>query len=153
MPLQLNDALNPGSGFGSFAFPNPVISMDDFIGAFRTKDTQKLVRTDLLEAIYLSIKRESISQAVPRSQSHTLRNVIMTPARLPTRLTHNEWSENIFISIPKPDPRFTVKLHGESLIFDPPILDFSSSTEESFRVMGTSLGPHSMLMSRTGPNA
>ncbi len=150
---QLNDAVNPGSGFGSFAFANPAISIDDFVGAFRTKDIEASVPTDLLEAIYMSIKRESLAQSLASSDARLLRQVIMTPARLPTRLTLGQWSERIFVSIPKPDARFEVRLHGEGLAFDPPYLDFTSSTEESFRVMGTTLGARSFLMSRVGTNA
>jgi hypothetical protein len=150
---QLNDAVNSGSGFGSFAFPNPAISIDDFVGAFRTKDIKGSVPTNLLEAIYTSVKRESLAQSLSTSEAASLREVIVTPGRLPTRLTLNQWSERIYISIPKPDSRFAIRLHGEGLAFDPPYLDFTSSTEETFRVMGTSLGARSLLMSRLGSNA
>ncbi len=151
--LQLNDALNPNTGFGYFAFANQSISMDDFVMAFRAKDVQSLVPRALLEAVYASIRKEKLVQAVKTTETETLREVLITPIRLPTRLTLNTWSERIYISIPHADARFGVKLHGEGLLFDPPYLDFIDSTEESFRVMGSTLGAKSMLFSRTGTNA
>ncbi len=121
------------------------------MGAFRTKDAKVSVPTDLLEAIYAAVKRDGLAQSLPRSQAAGLREVISS--RMPTRLTHNRWSEPTFVSIPRPDSRFGVKLHGEGLIFDPPHLEFTNSTEESFRVMGTSLGTRSLLFTRVGANA
>lgn len=47
----LQDALNPTSSFGTFAFVNQAISADDFIAAFRSHDPRRLVGDDLLEAL------------------------------------------------------------------------------------------------------
>lgn len=151
--MQLNDALNPNTGFGYFGFANQVISVDDFCAAFGGKDTKRLVPRNVLEYLYMSIRRDKLVQAVRTEETGALREVLITPTKLPTRLTHNTWSERVYISIPQADARFGIKLHGEGLTFDPPYLDFTNSTEESFRIMGTAMGTKSMLFSRVGANA
>lgn len=147
--MQLNDSVHPEVSFG-FAFPNPTITADDFAAAFRSKDSAYLVPKEMLEAIYQSIRKERLVQSLTEGE---LREVILTPSRLPTRLTVDTWSKKIYISIPKPDAGLRIKLQGEGLVCEPSLLDFSNSAEESFRVMGTGLGPRSLLFSRMGTNA
>jgi hypothetical protein len=72
---------------------------------------------------------------------------------LPSRLTYKAQSEPIVFRLPQQDPHFTIELYGQDLIFDPPILQFSRSSEASFRVTGASLGLKTMTMCRSGPNA
>jgi serine/arginine repetitive matrix protein 2 len=51
------------------------------------------------------------------------------------------------------DPSLTIRLHGNELIFDPPYLVFTHSTEASFRITGTALGFKTVSFSRSGPSA
>lgn len=148
--IQLNDAL-----FGTFGFalPNHAITKDIFISAFRSKDPHVLVPDELLAAIYSSIRRNRLVQALATHEAHQAKEVTVTPNRLPPKLTYNVWSDRVYISIPNPDPSFKIKLHGEGLEFDPPLLDFSNSMEESFRVRGLTLGTKSVLFDRVGGNA
>lgn len=148
--LELNDMLY--STFG-FAFPNHAISRDMFVTAFESKDPQGLVPAELLEDIYTSIRGSKLVQGLASHEAHLARELTQTPARLPSKLTYNEWSESFHMSIPKPDPQFKVKLVGTGLELDPPVLDFSRSNDVSFRVRGTKLGTQTMLFDRVGANA
>ena len=148
--MQLNDALY---GTFGFALPNHAITQDIFISAFNSKDTHHSVPDSLLADIYTSIRQAKLAEALAAEDSGLLREALVTPARLPSRLTYNTWSDPIYISIPKADPVFKIKLHGDGLEFDPPVLDFSISTEEAFRVRGVGLGAKSILFERQGVNA
>jgi hypothetical protein len=148
--LELNDMLY--STFG-FAFPNHAVSRDTFVTAFESKDPLGLVPTELLEDIYTSIRGGKLIQGLASHEAHLVRELVQTPARLPSRLTYREWSESFQLSIPKPDPHFQIKLVGTGLELDPPVLDFSRSKDVSFRVRGTRLGAQTMLFERFGANA
>ncbi|WVQ80725.1 hypothetical protein IAT38_002830 [Cryptococcus sp. DSM 104549] len=148
--IQFNDMLY--STFG-FALPNHAITRETFISAFRSKDPQGLVPDELLRDVYTSIRGQRLVQALSAVEAPLAREVVVTPARIPPKLTYNVWSERIYVSIPTADPLFKIKLHGEGLEFDPPMLDFTTSAEESFRVRGTSLGTKSLLFERQGSNA
>jgi hypothetical protein len=148
--VQLNDALY---GTFGFALPNHAITQDVFISAFRSRDQDRFVPDRLLADIYSSIRTNSLVQALATHERGMARQVVVSPARLAPKLTYDTWSERIYVSIPSPDPSFKIRLHGQGLVFDPPILDFSGSSEESFRVKGTSLGNKILLFDRLGANA
>lgn len=148
--LELNDMLY--STFG-FAFPNHAISRDAYVNGYYAKDPDGLVPDDLLDEIYVSIRYAKLVQGLAPSEAHLARDITVTPSRLPSRITYNEWSERIVVAIPRPDPAFKVEFVGEGLQFDPPFLDFTDSHEVSFRTRGVSLGPKTMLFHRTGNNA
>ncbi|CAK9785052.1 hypothetical protein CC85DRAFT_262974 [Cutaneotrichosporon oleaginosum] len=148
--LELNDMLY--STFG-FAFPNHAVSRDTFVHAFESKDPHGLVPAELLADIYDSIRGGKLVQALSSHEGHLVRELVQTPARLPSKLTCREWSQSFQISIPKPDPHFQVKLVGTGLELDPPVLDFSRSKDASFKVRGTRLGPQTLLLERLGASA
>lgn len=148
--VQLNDALY---GTFGFALPNHAITQDVFISAFRSRDQDRLVPDRLLADIYSSVRTNSLVQALATHERGLARQVVVSPARLPPKLTYDTWSERIYVSIPSSDPSFKIRLHGEGVVFDPAILDFSASSEESFRVKGTSLGNKTVLFDRLGANA
>jgi len=113
------------------------------------------VPEDLLTRVYTSVRRERIEQASDNSIFSMTPDIeaTMVPGKLPTRLTYRTPSEVFTISIPEPDPRFTIKLHGTDLQFDPPVLSFARSRTQSFRVTGTALGVRVMLLIKRGANA
>ncbi|EIW73642.1 hypothetical protein TREMEDRAFT_67472 [Tremella mesenterica DSM 1558] len=148
--MQLNDAIY--STFG-FALPNHSITRDVFISAFRSKDRHSSIPETLLIEMYGSIRHSSLLNSLSKDQSSHLRQINMIPNRLPTKLSFNIWSDTIRIIIPQPDPNFKIKLYGEGIEFDPPLLDFSSSSEMTFRIKGISLGPKTLLFQRKGQNA
>jgi serine/arginine repetitive matrix protein 2 len=62
-------------------------------------------------------------------------------------------SDVVRVHIPAADPNFRIHLLGQGLLFEPPTLHFSNSSEATFRVTGTSLGTKSILYWRAGANA
>jgi hypothetical protein len=124
-----------------------------FISAFRSRDQDRFISDRLLADIYSSIRTNSLAHALATNERGFAREVVISPARPATRLTYDVWSERIYVSIPSPDPSFKIRLQGEGMMFDPPILDFSVSSEESFRVKGTSLGTKTVLFDRIGSHA
>ena len=150
----MQDYLNPSSsGFGNFAFANTSLSAEDFIQAFRERDQARHIDDNLLESIYLSIKNERLSMALPATDGSLERDLYVLPLRIATRLTYKVQSEPMCITIPDPDRDFTIRMHGAGLKFDPPVLTFANSSQATFRVTGTSLGQKTILFSRIGPNA
>ena len=52
---------------------------------------------------------------------------------IPTRLTYSLQSEPMIVRIPQADPSLAINLHGNELIFDPPL----PHIQASFRITGT----------------
>lgn len=148
--VSLNDMLY--STFG-FAFPNHAVSLDRFFHSFRNRDLHHQVPDETLESLYYSIRNNRLVQALGPQDAHLLRDIHLEPSRPSSKLTFNDWSDPITVSIPQPDGAFGIRLLGSGLEFDPPFLDFSNSAEASFRVRGTTLGAKSMLFGRVGAHA
>ncbi|KAI0081302.1 hypothetical protein K474DRAFT_1672047 [Panus rudis PR-1116 ss-1] len=154
--VQLNEVMHGGIAQtpGITGYPKRNVMNRDFIDAFRRFDARCLVGDDTLDKIYNSIRRERLSQARNPHNQTTLPEVPITIKRpLPPRLTYRVQSEPVILRIPQPDPQLTIQLFGQDLTFDPPILNFAKSSEASFRVTGSSLGPKTIIMLRSGPNA
>ena len=149
--MQLNDTLY---GMYGFALPNPAITLEIVISAFQSNDKHNMVHQSLLSDIYASLKDSCIDQALLTAEEKEYGRVItMTPSRLPSKLTYNQWSDEITISIAKKDEDFAIRLLGEGLHFEPDFLDFAEGKERKFRVKGLTLGTKSILFARAGPNA
>ncbi|KAM0791694.1 hypothetical protein ACM66B_003967 [Microbotryomycetes sp. NB124-2] len=153
--MQLSDALHSGNygNDGLFAAPNPDLSVDEWIANFRKLDPRMLVPEDLLTRIYASVRRERIEQGSDNSIFSMTPDIECEMSYAPSALTYRTPSEPITITIPEPDQKFVIKLHGTDLKFDPPILSFAKSATQSFRVTGTSLGSRAMVLIKMGANA
>ncbi|KZT04583.1 uncharacterized protein LAESUDRAFT_657435 [Laetiporus sulphureus 93-53] len=154
--VQLNEVMHGSIADepGMTGYPKRNIISQDFITSFRRFDPRSLVSDDLLDKIYASIRRERLSQARGPTSATDPPDIPITIKRpLPSRLTYRVQSEPIVMRIPHPDSHLTIQLFGQDLVFDPPVLNFSKSSEASFRVIGTSLGSKSIIMWRSGPNA
>jgi serine/arginine repetitive matrix protein 2 len=152
--VQLNEVLHGGvrQEPGQTGLPLRNVLGRDFVGAFRRYDPRGQVSDELLEEIYTSIRDEHLTQA--RAVVHGEADVIIAVKRaLPMRLTYRIQSEPIILRIPQPDPDLSIQLFGPDLIFDPPTLTFAKSSEASFRITGTSLGPKRITMRRSGSTA
>ena len=151
---QLNDRLH-GAIADEPGITDPSlrpVSIREFQDAFRRYDPRCLISEDLLQELYRPISYERLCQAGPSIMSS--REIPVTIKRpIPSRLTYKAQSEPIVFRLPQPDPLITIELYGQDLIFDPPILHFTRSSEASFRVTGTSLGLKTITMCRSGPNA
>ncbi|OBZ67110.1 hypothetical protein A0H81_12905 [Grifola frondosa] len=154
--VQLNEVMHGGIAHepGITGYPKRNVMTRDFVEAFRRLDPRGLVSDELLDKIYVSIRREKLSQARNPSSQTGHPDVPITIKRpLPPRLTYRVQSDPIILRIPQPDPQLTIQLFGQDLIFDPPVLAFAKSSEASFRITGTSLGSKTIIMWRSGPNA
>ena len=153
--MQLNEVLHGGLSQepGSTRHIRRNVSARDFLDAFRRHDPRGLLSDDTLGDVYDSIYREPLSQARHPSSDGPTEITVTFKRALPSRLTYKVQSEPVVIRIPQPDPNFTIELFGHNLIFEPPILTFSKSSEASFRVTGSLFGPTTMLMLRSGSNA
>ena len=152
--VQLNEVLHGGVGQepGPTGLPLRNVIARDFVGAFRRYDPRGQVSDELLEGIYTSIRDEHLTQA--RAVVHGETDIIIIVKRaLPTRLTYRIQSEPVILRIPQPDPDLSIQLFGQDLLFEPQVLTFSKSSEASFRITGTSLGPKRITMRRSGSNA
>ena len=153
--VQLNDLLHDGiadeAGKSDQVIRN--ITSRDFVDAFRRTDVRYLVSDEFLEEAYDSIRSERLCQARYPSPTSSADLQITIKRQLPARLTYKIQSEPIILRIPHVDPSFSIQLYGQDLVFDPPVLTFSKSSEASFRVMGTSLGSKTVTLCRSGPNA
>ncbi|KAF8200913.1 hypothetical protein BJ912DRAFT_587442 [Pholiota molesta] len=130
------------------------VTSKEFLEAFRRYDARYLVSDELLQELYRSIFHERLCQAIPSSLTGGAQDTPVTIKRpLPSRLTYKAQSEPIVFRLPQADPGLTIELYGQDMIFDPPVLQFTKSSEASFRIMGTSLGSKSITMCRSGPNA
>ncbi|WVQ65857.1 uncharacterized protein L199_004035 [Kwoniella botswanensis] len=148
--IQFNDSL-----YGTFGFslPNHAINEETFVSAFQSKDPRGLVPVELLSDIFTSVKQTELVQSLDPSEEVGRSKEIAINPRIPSKLSYNTWSDKITISIPTPDPSFKIKLLGEGLVFEPLLLDFANSSEQSFRLKGTSLGVRHLLFNRIGSNA
>lgn len=159
--MELNDALHSGindetaAAGNLFSFPNHAITVDDFIAAFRLKDPHDALPDEQLTRIYLAVRRDRIQQAADNSIASLTPEieVITHPSKLPNRLTYRTPSENISFTIPQIDPKFSVKLVGQDLRFEPPLLTFARSRTATFRVTPTALGSKAMLFVKLGQNS
>lgn len=152
--VQLNEVMHGGIAqtAGMTGYPRRNILDRDFIDAFRRYDPRGLVSDELLSKIYTATRRERLSQS--RTSYEAIPDLIISIKRpIPPRLTYRMQSEPIILRIPQPDPQLNIQLFGQDLMFDPPVLSFAKSAEASFRVTGTSLGPKTIIMWRSGPNA
>lgn len=152
--VQLNEVLHGGVGqeHGPTGPPLRNVIARDFISAFRRYDPRGQVLDEVLEEIYTSVRNEHLTQARVMVSGDVDIPILIKRA-LPTRSTYRVRSEPVILRIPQPDTDLSVHLFGQDLIFDPPVLTFSKSSEASFRITGTSLGPKRITMRRSGSNS
>lgn len=152
--VRLNEALHAANGHesGSGGYGRPHITSRDFTEAFRRHDPRSLVPDSTLEKIYASVRSEKLCQARNPSNGRAPSPVSLKRP-IPPRITYRRQSEPIVVRVPQADPTLTIQLFGQDLTFDPPVLSFAKSSEQSFRVTGTAFGPKTMVMACSGPSA
>ena len=158
--MELNDALHSGindetaAAGNLFSFPNHAITVGDFIAAFRLKDPHGSFPDEHLTRIYVAIRKDRLQQAADNSLAAATQEIdaVFVPAKLPNRLTYGVMSEGISITLPSTDPHFSIRLVGQDLKFDPPVLTFGRSRTATFRVQPTALGNKTILFIKNGSN-
>ena len=159
--MELNDALHSGlndetaAAGNLFSFPNHAITVDDFIAAFRLKDSHGALPDEHLTRIYLAVRKDRLQQAADNSIASVTPEIEVTlhPSKLPSRLTYRMPSENISVTLPRVDPKLAIRLVGQDLRFEPPLLTFARSRTATFRITPTALGNKAMLFIKLGANA
>ncbi|KAI9475610.1 MAG: hypothetical protein EXX96DRAFT_573940 [Benjaminiella poitrasii] len=140
----------------------------EFLDRWNYYDQYRLVPREFMEEMYKSIVDERLETGWDNKKSTTIttsttstttvaqqHDVVITviPHRLPSRLTKGIPSSPITITIPKPDKGLQIKLRGQDLVFEPNVLDFSTSCIQTFRMTGFTLGRTSLMLIKTGENA
>lgn len=147
------------------AFPKP--SKETFAEMFQLLDQQRIVPKDTLHNIYWSISHQPLdldsdkmtantpNAASTGSTARKLLPVMMSPANLPSRLiirstsdpsTTKAISDPITITIPAPNPYFTIHLSGRDLKCEPSVLEFGSHRSQLFRITGSVPGKKTLTI-------
>lgn len=117
----------------------------------RAVDPRGLLPDELIQDMYYSLWNNPIHWAA--DSAHRDQNITFKRAP-PNHLVYRIQSDPITIRIQRPDPHLRIQLLSQDgLVFDPPELNFSRSTEAAFRVTGSSLGPKSIIFSLLGLHA
>jgi serine/arginine repetitive matrix protein 2 len=148
--FQLNEVVHVDNGHRESSRRH--VSLINFVEAFRQFDDRAIVSDDLLEDMYHSITQERLRFFCDANFVRPCVPIVVKRP-LPSQLTYKVQSEPIVIRIPAADPSLTIHLYGQNLVFDPPVLNFARTPEASFRVTGTALGTHNVIMCRSGAHA
>ncbi|KIJ39485.1 hypothetical protein M422DRAFT_32727 [Sphaerobolus stellatus SS14] len=121
-------------------------------GMVRTIDPRNLLPDELVHDIFQSLRTDPLRWAIQR---HNWDDFAIGFKRAPpTTIVHRVQSDPITVQINRPDSELRIRLLSqEGITFDPPELNFARSTEASFRMTGTALGPKSIMFSLLGNNA
>jgi serine/arginine repetitive matrix protein 2 len=138
---------------GPTGYPVEDFPLRDWNNLVRRADPRQLLPIDLLEGLYDSIRQEKLCQACSYNGRESAIQPITIRKSVPSRLTYKTQSDPVILRIPAPDPNLTIYLFGKDLLFDPPVLSFTKSSEASFRIIGNELGLKTMIMCRSGANA
>ncbi|PWN39509.1 hypothetical protein IE81DRAFT_326448 [Ceraceosorus guamensis] len=136
-----------------FSDPQPMLDKQPFLSAFRARDPQQVLSDRTLLRIYTSVAADPIMQAKSKDESGPRLTVKLLGMGMPSKLTYGKPSEPIVVSIPAADPELTIRLYGQELSFEPPVLTFERSDKCSFTITSRSLGPQQAVFVRTGRTA
>lgn len=158
--MALNDATHSGEvasspsrkAPGLFSEPISDVSMATFIDSFRAHDPEMVLSDRTLSRIYSSVVSDTLAQSLFPQESNKRIGISVVGA-LPSKLTFGVTSEPIKLRIPSKDRDFAIRLYGQDLTFDPPILTFDASNERSFTITSKSIGTKHAVFVRAGKNA
>ena len=153
--VSLNDALHTGNEHapapGYFSDVDEGLSREEFVQTFRQHDPSNVLSDQTLLRIYASIRSEPLAQALSSQEGRPL--PVMLSAPVPSKLTYGQTSQPITVTIPEPDRDFAIRLYGQDITFDPPILTFGSSNSRSFTMTSRALGSRHIVFVRAGRNS
>jgi hypothetical protein len=156
--MALNDALysheaDKGAP-GFFSDSMPTLGRHAFLSAFREHDESQVLSDRTLLRIFSSVRSDPIAQALAADEPgprHVIR--IDGGAGLPSKLVYGQTSAPVSLSIPAPDPDFALRLYGQDIVFEPPVLSFDKSTTQTFTMTSRALGAKTAVFVRAGRNA
>ncbi|KAG0000779.1 hypothetical protein BGZ65_004061 [Modicella reniformis] len=138
------------------AFPNP--TKESFVEMFQHLDQQRIVPKDTLHNIFLSISHQPLdidsekigpNTANADSTGPAARKplpLMISPSILPSRLVVKTASDTITITIPAPNPHFSIHLGGRDLKCEPPVLEFGSQRNQRFKITGLTCGKKTLTI-------
>lgn len=138
---------------GLFGEAMPALTKTAFVSAFRQHDAAQVLSDRTLQRIYTSVRADSLSQALASDEPGPRYAIRVVGSGLPTKLIYGVVSDPIRVSIPRPDAELVVRLYGQDLSFDPPILTFDGKTTSTFTVVSKSLGPKHIVFVKAGRTA
>ncbi|CAO1629986.1 unnamed protein product [Parajaminaea phylloscopi] len=138
---------------GIFSETMRSLSKTAFLHAFRAHDPELVLSDRTLLRIYSSIKLDPIQQALRPDERQFLRRISVSGGSLPLKLVYGVTSEPISVSLPRKDSDFALRLYGQDLQFEPPILNFASSKTQTFTVTSRALGTRQAVFVRAGRRA
>ncbi|CAO3670548.1 unnamed protein product [Rhizopus stolonifer] len=121
--------------------------LETFLERWNEYDGYHLVPREFMTAIYRSVLKERLETVQGEEES-----ALLDISGLPSRLALGYASEEVTVKIAVPDPGLQIKLGGSDLVFEPSLLDFSASSQQSFKIIGQSLGKKSFGMTMAGSN-
>jgi len=152
--VHLDTQMNRGS---SGIFHNGAWRQRDFHTEWesmvRSIDPRGLLPDDLVQSIYFSLQKDPLRWAI--EQHYYWEEYTIGFKRAPaTTIAHRVQSDPIVIRINRPDPDLRIQLLSQDgITFDPSELNFARSTEATFRMTGSTLGPKTIILSLVGNNA
>lgn len=146
--VALNDALHQRDGL--WAAYDPSITLDDFTMGFRAHGASHAVSDRELGEIYLSVRTSPLAPGGPEANMRTI------------SIDAHAWnalgalgvpSAPVRVRIDAPDPDLQVRLVGQGLLADPPVLSFAHAAHAQFTLCAATPGPHDLVFVRMGRHA
>lgn len=138
---------------GIFSEPVQNLSKSTFLQAFRVHDSALVLSDQTLLRIYSSVKLDPVQQGLDKEEQEDMRVIRVEGAGFPAKLVFGVPSERIIISIPEKDSEFSLRLYGQDLQFDPPVLSFALTNSQSFTITSRALGVRHAVFVRAGRRA
>lgn len=121
---------------------------DEFVSYVRAQDLSHVLSDQTVLRIYASIRTEPLATALSSSEQAPLPVSLTSP--MPATLISNQPSPPVTVMIPHADRDFAIRLYGQDIHFDPPVLTFTHSPYRTFTMQSRSLGPRQVVFIRAG---
>ncbi|WFC95062.1 hypothetical protein MBRA1_001703 [Malassezia brasiliensis] len=150
--VALNDALHaPDAHAAPGLAPHfdAHVSLEQFVRTVRAHDVRHAWSDRAVHEAFLAIKTHPLAQA----STHAPRRIVFDAMALAEGLVVGVPSASITVALDAPDPHVRIKLLGDALYMDPPVLTFAHSATAEFTVCSTAPGEHNLAFVRVGAHA
>lgn len=150
--VALNDALHtPASPAAPGLAPrfDAHVSLEQFVRTVRAHDVRHVWSDRAVHEAFLAIKTYPLAQA----SAHAPRRIVLDASALAEGLVVGVPSASVTVALDAPDPHVRIKLLGDALYMDPPVLTFAHSATAEFTVCSTAPGEHNLAFVRVGAHA
>lgn len=150
--VALNDALHaPDARAAPGLAPHfdAHVSLEQFVRTVRAHDVRYAWSDRAVHEAFLAIKTHPLAQA----SAHAPRRIVLDATALAEGLVVGVPSASVVVALDAPDPHVRIKLLGDALYMDPPVLTFAHSATAEFTVCSTAPGEHNLAFVRVGAHA